>query len=107
MNHERSENLNIRFLILCVLALFAESFSIARAQQTVFNVPTTDVLPAEKVYAELDVSLKPNDSQAVSHFSSFVPRLVVGVGHGVEVGVNLTGNIQPGPDTTTIVPAVK
>lgn len=99
--------MNIRFLILFVLALIAAPISRAHAQQTVFNVPTTDVLPAEKVYVELDVSVKPNDSPAVSHFSSFVPRLVVGVGHGVEVGVNLTGNIQPGLDTTTIVPAIK
>jgi hypothetical protein len=99
--------LSIRFLILCVLVLLASPLSRASAQQTVFNVPTTDVLPAEKVYFELDISVKPNDSQSVSHFSSFVPRLVVGVGHRVEVGVNITGNIQPGPDATTIVPAIK
>lgn len=104
---ERETDLSRRFLILLAPALLALTFSIARAQQTVFNVPTTDVLPAEKVYVEMDISVKPNDSLAVSHFSSFVPRLVVGVGHGVEVGVNLTGNIQPGADRTTIVPATK
>ena len=78
-----------------------------RAQQTVFNVPTTDVLDKGKVYFELDVSFKPNDSDAVSHFSSFVPRLVVGAGGKVEAGVNILGNIQPGPDSTTIAPTVK
>src|SRR3954466_10901293 len=78
-----------------------------QAQQTVFNVPTTDVLPREKVYLEVDIGAKPNDTDALSHFSSFVPRLVVGTGGGVEVGVNVTGNIQPGADSTTIVPAVK
>ena len=30
-------------------------------QQTIFNVPTTDVLDKGKVYAELDTSLKPTD----------------------------------------------
>lgn len=40
-------------------------------------------------------------------FSSFVPRWVVGVGHRIELGVNLTGNIQPGPDSTTLAPALK
>jgi hypothetical protein len=99
--------LRIRLLSLLVLLLLAATFSIARAQQTVYNVPTTDVLPAEKVYVELDISVKPNDAPSVSHFSSFVPRLVVGVGHRVEVGVNFLGNIQPGADTTTIVPAIK
>jgi hypothetical protein len=79
----------------------------ADAQQTVFNVPTTDVLDKGKVYFELDVSAKPNDSMAVSKFSSFVPRLVVGAGHRIEAGVNILGNIQPGPDSTTIAPTIK
>lgn len=79
----------------------------ASAQQTIFNVPTTDVLDKGKVYVELDVSLKPNDQEAVRKFSSFVPRIVVGVCSDVEVGLNVTGNIQPGSDSTTLVPTVK
>jgi hypothetical protein len=79
----------------------------AQAQQTVFNVPTTDVLDKGKVYFELDVSAKPNDSEAVNKFSSFVPRLVVGAGHHVEAGVNMPGNVQPGADSTTISPTIK
>jgi hypothetical protein len=78
-----------------------------RAQQTIFNVPSTDILDRDKVYAELDVSIKPTDSVLVNKFTSFVPRIVVGAGRGVEVGLNLTGNIQPGADTTTLVPAIK
>jgi len=79
----------------------------SHAQQTIFNVPTTDVLDRGKVYFELDVSAKPNDSAAVSRFSSFVPRLVAGAGNRVEVGLNITGNIQPGADSTTLVPTIK
>jgi hypothetical protein len=79
----------------------------AQAQQTVFNVPTTDVLDKGKVYLELDASFKPNDSPAINKFSSFVPRIVVGTGGKVEVGLNVTGNIQPGPDSTTLVPTIK
>ena len=78
-----------------------------RAQQTIFNVPTTDVLDKGKVYAELDASLKPTDGAVVSKFSSFVPRVVVGAGSRIEVGLNITGNIQPGPDSTALVPTVK
>lgn len=77
------------------------------AQQTIFNVPTTDVLDLGKVYAELDVSFKTNDQAVLRKFSSFVPRIVVGVGENVEIGMNLIGNIQPGADTTTLVPTVK
>ncbi len=85
-----------------LLVLVAASTAV-RGQQTVFNVPTTDVLPAGKVYFELDISAKPNEPQ----FSSFVPRVVVGVGGDVEVGLNILGNIQPGADSTTLAPAVK
>jgi hypothetical protein len=68
-----------------VLAMTALSIT-GHAQQTVFNVPTTDVLDKGKVYFELDVSAKPNNSDALNKFSSFVPRLVVGAGNRVEVG---------------------
>lgn len=78
-----------------------------RAQQTIFNIPTTDVLSRGKVYGELDVSFKTHDQIALNRFSSFVPRVVVGVGGNVEVGFNVTGNIQPGSDSTTFVPTVK
>src|SRR5687768_15711756 len=72
-----------------------------RAQQTIFNVPSSDVLGKGKVYAELDLPFKVNDdpANAVRRFSSFVPRIVVGTGGGVEVGLNLTGNTNPSPDS--------
>lgn len=99
---------NLRVLnLLLLVVLFSGSFSLTHAQQTIFNVPTTDVLDKGKVYAELDVSFKPTDSDAVSKFSSFVPRVVLGAGSNVEVGLNITGNIQPGVDSTTLVPAIK
>ena len=83
--------------------------STARAQQTIFNVPSSDVLDKGKVYGELDVTFKPNDDDGnvVGRFSSFVPRVEVGTGGRVEVGLNVTGNVQPGSDSTTLVPAIK
>lgn len=83
------------------------SAAFVKAQQTIFNVPTTDVLDRGKVYFELDASFKTNDQIALRKFSSFVPRVVVGIGGNVEVGLNVAGNIQPGADTTTFVPTVK
>lgn len=90
-----------------MLMLLCGAGSNARAQQTIFNVPSTDVLERGKVYVELDASLKPDDSETLPRFSSFVPRVVVGAGRRVEVGLNVTGNVQPGPDSTTLVPTVK
>lgn len=89
------------------LVFICAAFRVGQAQQTIFNVPTSDVLDPGKVYAELDISAKPNNSEAVPRFSSFVPRLVVGAGGRVEVGLSVTGNVQPGLDATTLVPAVK
>jgi hypothetical protein len=92
-------------LALFILVMTALAVK-GHAQQTVFNVPTTDVLDKGKAYFELDISAKPNNSAALNKFSSFVPRLVVGAGGRVEVGVNLLGN-ETGPDSTTIAPAIK
>ena len=88
--------------ILCYASVLTVS-----AQQTIFNVPTTDILDKGKVYFELDAAFKVNNQRDVTRFSSFVPRVVVGVGGNVEVGLNVTGNINPGSDSTTLVPAVK
>lgn len=75
----------------------------ARAQETLFNVPSSDVLDKGKVYGELDATFRPFQP----HFSSFVPRMVVGSGGNIEVGLNLEGNRQPGSDTTILVPSFK
>ena len=93
--------------VLLVLVVVALGETKSPAQQTIFNVPTTDVLNKGKVYFELDVSFKPTDSQAVRRFSSMVPRVVIGAGGRVEIGLNITGNLQPGPDSTTLSPTAK
>ena len=47
--------------------------TIANAQQTIFNVPTSDVLDVGKVYVELDASFKTKDEDAVV-VPEFVPK---------------------------------
>lgn len=93
--------------LAAIVATLCGGVPLVNAQQTIFNVPTTDVLDKGKVYVELDAGLKPADGAAVSKFSSFVPRVVVGAGNRIEIGLNVTGNIQPGPDSTTLVPTIK
>jgi hypothetical protein len=92
--------------VVTIASLFGAVTSV-NGQQTIFNVPTTDVLEKGKIYLELDASLKPTDGDVVSEYSSFVPRVVVGAGKRVEVGLNITGNVQPGPDSATLVPTIK
>jgi hypothetical protein len=95
------------FIFTGLVILISGVFAGANAQQTIFNVPTTDVLDKGKVYFELDAAFKADNDDALRKFSIFVPRVVVGAGGNVEVGMNLTGNIQPGADSTTLVPTVK
>lgn len=93
-----------KFFLIMLFSIWALKIN---AQQTIFNVPTTDVLDKGKVYVELDASFKTNDQDVAKKFSSFVPRVVAGAGKNIEVGVNLTGNINPGSDSLTIVPTAK
>ena len=55
-------------------------------QETVFDVPSADILDKGKVYGELDGTVRDSDPSA-----TFTPRVVFGVGHGVEVGLNFDG----------------
>ena len=89
-----------------ILIIFLSVISV-HAQQTIFNVPTADVLDKSKVYVELDAAFKPNSQNEFTRFSSFTPRIVVGIGGKTEIGLNVTGNIQPGADSTTLVPTIK
>lgn len=95
--------------ILVAVIVLLGAVASARGQQTIFNVPSTDVLDKGKVYGELDVTFKTNNDpgNVLQRFSSVVPRVVVGTGGRVEIGLNLTGNINPGSDSTTLVPAIK
>ena len=90
--------------IFLILVSFVLSVS---AQQTVFNVPTADVLDKGKVYVELDAAFKFNNRQVLNRFSSFTPRVVAGAGRNVEIGLNVTGNINPGADQATLMPTFK
>jgi len=65
------------------------SYSSLQAQQTIFNVPSSDILDKGKVYFELDATFRFDRTRSVGKFSSFVPRVVVGTGGDVEVGLNI------------------
>ena len=55
-------------LVPIVAVLVLSGGTQAEGQQTIFNVPTTDVLDRGKVYLELDASLKPTDGEVVPKF---------------------------------------
>jgi hypothetical protein len=85
-----------------VLFVIAGLSSSALAQETIFNVPSGDVLDRGKVYGEFDFGYLSH-----TNFATYTPRFVAGIGHQLEVGLNLNGITTPGPSQTTLAPTVK
>ena len=82
---------------------FAGNAPPALAQQTIFNVPSADVLNPGKLYVETDELFRPTAPE----FSSTTIRGVVGLFPRAEAGVNFGGLIAPGPAVPTATVAVK
>lgn len=85
-----------RFLALCVLLIIA-STPVVRAQQTIFNVPSQDVLPPGVVYGEVDIPFRADAPK----FVAITPRIVIGLGYKFEGGINLPGYLSPGDKLLT------
>jgi hypothetical protein len=85
-----------------VFVLLAFPAARAYGQETVFDVPSADVLDQGKVYGELDGTVRPVDPQA-----TFAPRVVVGIGHQIEIGMNFDGLRVPTLEQLDISPTVK
>jgi hypothetical protein len=75
-------------LLFACLYLFGNDA--AFAQLTIFNIPTTDVVDKGKVYFEFDYLLQIPKSAGMSRLSVYDPRPIIGVGSGVEVGINVS-----------------
>lgn len=91
-----------RCLKFFLLLLVAFPVCGAYGQETVFDVPSADILEKGKVYGELDGTVRVMDPLA-----TFTPRVVVGIGHGMEVGTNFDGLSAPTFDQLEISPTVK
>jgi hypothetical protein len=71
-------------------------------QETVFDVPSPDILDKGKVYGELDGTARP-----VNPVYTFEPRVVVGLGYRIEAGVNFIGLSEPSSGQVIVAPTVK
>lgn len=91
-----------RTACLCVGALPLLFTISLLAQETVFNVPSGDVLNRGKVYFELDGTYMPGTA-----VRSFTPRIVAGVGDQIEIGFNVNGVSAPANPQTTLTPTIK
>ncbi len=88
-----------------VLALLNSQAAVA--QSTLFNIPSTDIVPKKKVYLEFDF-LSHFESHEDGGFQTYAPLAVFGLGKNVEVGINVTAVDTFAPDQPVYVsPNVK
>ncbi len=78
----------------------------AIAQSTLFNIPSTDVVPEKKVYLEFDF-LSHFEKYNSGGFQAYIPRGVVGLGKKIEVGVNVAYTKSATPNSLEIQPNIK
>lgn len=91
-----------RLLILLPLLVGLLSASQADAQETIFNLPSGDILDKGKVYGEFDFAYLWDTSSG-----TYTSRIVAGIGHRIEIGMNLNGISSPGPSQVTPTPTLK
>ncbi|MGH9966367.1 MAG: hypothetical protein ACREBG_00830 [Pyrinomonadaceae bacterium] len=106
MRKPKSIRSSIKFLgVSALLALLLNQTAIA--QSTLFNVPSTDVVPKQKIYLEFDF-ISHIQSHTNGGFQIYAPRAVFGVGKRIEVGVNISAPDALAPDQPIYVsPNVK
>ena len=92
--------------IALLIALVAMCADKALAQSTIFNIPSTDVVAKKKVYFEFDL-ITHLESHDNGGFQSYVPRVVVGLGKGVEIGLNVSTTDSAAPTVVYAQPNIK
>jgi hypothetical protein len=88
---------------LIAAGLFLAIAASALAQQTIFNVPSADVLDKGKTYLEGDALWRPQEPK----FALFTARGVYGFGANIEAGVNFGGFLTPGRSVPYATPNIK
>jgi hypothetical protein len=81
-------------------ALFAITFfecQTTKAQSTLFNIPSTDVVAKKQTYLEFDF-ISHLESHRDGGFRAYVPRVVFGLGKKLEAGLNVSFADALAPD---------
>src|SRR5262245_34801736 len=78
------------------------------AQSSIVNQPSTDVVAAKKIYVEMDFITNYAWQSRDQRFANYLPRAVIGVGHNVEVGVNVSyTHVPDGAEPLELQPNAK
>jgi hypothetical protein len=77
----------VRTAIVAAVAMLAAQN--AMAQSTIFNIPSTDTVEKGKGYFEIDVLPQAPGPTVGSSIVIYNPRVLVGLAHNTEIGVNV------------------
>ena len=80
--------------VLCAMMLTS---NYVKAQSTLFNIPSTDVVAKKKTYVEFDF-VSHLESHSKGGFQVYVPRVVYGLANHIEVGTNVAFADTLAPD---------
>jgi len=83
-------------LIIPCIALLCCLGSSAFAQSSIMNAPSSDVVAPKRVYVEMDFITNYAWQRDDARFANYLPRAVVGLGHHLEVGANVSYTRVPG-----------
>jgi hypothetical protein len=81
------------FLVSCGCLFAAQHVA---AQSAIVNTPSTDIVPAKKLYVEMDFITNYAWQRGDERFANYLPRAVVGIGKNVEIGANVSYTRVPG-----------
>lgn len=103
MNKRRMSVLPLWIFVVCLFAPQA-----IKAQTTLMNVPSTDVVATKKVYVEMDFITNYAWERGDNRFENYIPRTVIGVGKNIEVGANVSyTHVRGGGEPVELQPNVK
>ena len=83
-------------MILFAVGLSCCFSSSTIAQTSIMNAPSSDVVAPGRVYVEMDFITNYAWQRDDARFANYLARAVVGVGHNVEVGANVSYTHTPG-----------
>lgn len=102
MSSFKQKSLWIYFLIGFALC----SFQVVPAQSSIFNVPSTDVMPPHVLYVEADYMAHPAAYEK-GGFHYFGPSIIYGVRRNLEIGVNAYLTRSGAPRAAELQPNLK
>lgn len=92
------------YLLICILSLFLLNITPILAQQTIFNVPSSEITPKGKLFLEPEFQFTPWNPGRNMLNTNFI---IFGLGHNTEAGMVIYNVSSPDSNNITLAPGFK